>query len=145
LLRVAHEQIDLLFSTQSSSEHVLGLVVRQQDTERVTRAINRLLGHELQHGLLNIAVTSDIAVIAVLGQAMKGVPGILGRLFSAVARRRVSVIAVAQGASELNICFAVPNADAAEVVKAVHEEFFTKAEHDSGLGQSASAGKSASG
>jgi len=34
------------------------------------------------------------------------------------------VIAVAQGATELNICFAVPSARADEVVRAVHQEFF---------------------
>ena len=44
--------------------------------------------------------------------------GILGRLFSAVARTNVSVIAIAQGASELNICFAVAASRANEVVRA---------------------------
>jgi hypothetical protein len=33
------------------------------------------------------------------------------------------VIAVAQGASELSICFAVSAARSAEVVRAVHDEF----------------------
>ena len=54
---------------------------------------------------------------------MKGKCGILGRVFGAVARLEVSVIAVAQGASELSICFAVPVARGAEVVRAVHDEF----------------------
>jgi len=54
---------------------------------------------------------------------MKGTCGILGRVFSAVARREVSVIAVAQGASELSICFAVAASRGSEVVRAVHDEF----------------------
>jgi aspartokinase len=58
---------------------------------------------------------------------MKGTCGILGRLFSAVARTNVSVIAVAQGSSELNICFAVTAARVNEVVKAVHHEFLSRA------------------
>jgi aspartokinase/homoserine dehydrogenase 1 len=58
---------------------------------------------------------------------MKGTCGILGRVFSAVARREVSVIAVAQGASELSICFAVPAPDAAEVVRSIHDEFCSNA------------------
>ena len=61
--------------------------------------------------------------IAVLGSGMKGYCGILGRLFSVVARNNVSVIAVAQGASELNICFAVTNSRVDDVVRAVHQEF----------------------
>ncbi len=127
-LRLAHEHIDVLFSTQSSSENSFGLVLREEDADTVVRAIKRLFRAELKHGVLNpIVVESELAVVAVLGQRMKGVVGILGRLFSAVARRGVSVIAVTQGASELNICFAVPAAAAASVVEAVHEEFLGSA------------------
>jgi aspartate kinase len=123
-LRLGHEHIDVLFSTQSSSEDSLGLVLREQDTEHVVHAIQRLFRTELKHGVLNpVSVHRDVAVIAVLGSGMKGTCGILGRLFSAVARINVSVIAVAQGASELNICFAVEAARANEVLKVVHQEF----------------------
>ncbi len=123
-LRLAHEHMDVLFSTQSSSENALGLVFREQDTEHVLAVIRRLFRNELKHGILNeVSVQRNIAVIAVLGETMKGTFGILARLFGAVARRNVSVIAVAQGASELNICFAVPASAADEVVQAVHQEF----------------------
>jgi len=123
-LRMGHEHVDVLFSTQSSSEDSLGLVLRQADTERVVHALQRLFRTELKHGILNpVTVHRDIAVIAVLGSGMKGTCGILGRLFSVVARNNVSVIAVAQGASELNICFAVTASRVDEVVRAVHQEF----------------------
>lgn len=127
-LRLGHEHIDILFSTQSSSEDTLGLVLREQDTEPVLQAIQRLFRTELKHGVLNpVSVHREVAVVAVLGSGMKGTCGILGRLFSAVARTKVSVIAVAQGASELNICFAVAEARVNEVVRAVHQEFLSKA------------------
>ena len=130
-MRLGHEHIDVLFSTQSSSEDSLGLVLREQDTEHVVHAIQRLFRTELKHGVLNpVSVHRDVAVIAVLGSGMKGTCGILGRLFSAVARSNVSVIAVAQGASELNICFAVPAARANHVVKAVHDEFLSSANRE---------------
>src|SRR6478735_12296794 len=126
-LRLGQEQIEVLFATQSSPEHALGLVLRQEDAERVTRLINTVFRIELAQGvLLPVEVNSQIAVIAVLGESMKGTCGILGRVFSAVARRDVSVIAVAQGASELSICFAVTASGAAEVVRSVHDEFFAK-------------------
>jgi bifunctional aspartokinase / homoserine dehydrogenase 1 len=125
-LRLGHEHIDVLFSTQSSSEDSLGLVLRERDTEHVVHAIERLFRTELKHGVLNpVLVHSDVAVIAVLGSAMKGTCGILGRLFSAVARTNVSVIAVAQGASELNICFAVTASRSNDVIRAVHGEFLS--------------------
>lgn len=123
-LGLGHERIDVLFSTHSSSENALGLVFREQDLERALGIIERVFRTELKHSVVApISVQRDIAVIAVLGETMKGKIGVLARLFSAVARCNVSVIAVAQGASELNICFAVAADSAPVVIHAVHEEF----------------------
>jgi bifunctional aspartokinase / homoserine dehydrogenase 1 len=124
--RLGQEHIETLFATQSSPEQALGLVLRQEDSARVLRLINSIFRVELAQGALNPVQANDVAVVAVLGESMKGTCGILGRVFSAVALRQVSVIAVAQGASELGICFAVPSSSAAEVVRAVHDEFFLK-------------------
>jgi bifunctional aspartokinase / homoserine dehydrogenase 1 len=123
-LRLGQEQTEVLFATQSSPEHALGLVLRKGDAGRVLNLIETVFRIELAQGvLLPAEVNHDIAVVAVLGESMKGTCGILGRVFSAVARRDVSVIAVAQGASELSICFAVPASRSAEIVRAVHDEF----------------------
>lgn len=123
-LRLGQEQTEVLFATQSSPEHALGLVLRSEDTPRVLKLIRTIFRVELAQAVLSpVEVNDDVAVITVLGESMKGTCGILGRVFSAVARREVSVIAVAQGASELSICFAVPALQSAEVVRAVHDEF----------------------
>jgi aspartokinase/homoserine dehydrogenase 1 len=122
-LRMGQEQIEVLFATQSSPEHALGLVLRKEDALRVLKLINVIFRIELAQGVLSPAEIENIEVVAVLGESMKGTCGILGRVFSAVARREVSVIAVAQGASELSICFAVARSRGAEVVRAVHNEF----------------------
>src|SRR6478735_992382 len=123
-LRLGQEQIEVLFATQSSPEHALGLVLRKDDATRVLQLVQSIFRIELAQGVLRPAeINNEIAVVAVLGESMKGTCGILGRVFSAVARCDVSVIAVAQGASELSICFAVAAARGAEVVRAVHDEF----------------------
>ena len=65
----------------------------------------------------------QVGIVVALGEKMKGTPGIAGRLFGALGRRKINVIAIAQGSSELSISFAVKSADVAAAVKAVHEEF----------------------
>lgn len=123
-MRLGQERIDMLFATQSSPEHALGLVLRREDSARMMKLIQTTFRMELAQGILNApAVRDDVAVVAVLGESMRGTFGVLARLFSAVAATRVSVIAVAQGASELSICFAVPSESCADVVRAVHAEF----------------------
>ncbi|HKF23437.1 MAG TPA: aspartate kinase [Candidatus Angelobacter sp.] len=124
-LRLGQEQVEVLFATQSSPEHALGLVLRAEDGPRVLKLIQNIFRIELAQGVLNpVAVDNEIAVVAVLGESMKGTCGILSRVFAAVARCQVSVIAVAQGASELSICFAVPAKSVAQVVRSVHDEFW---------------------
>jgi aspartate kinase len=54
---------------------------------------------------------------------MRGTPGVAARVFGAVARAGVNVIAIAQGSSELNISFCVNETDQAKAVRAVHDEF----------------------
>ena len=128
-LRLGQEQIEVLFATQSSPEHALGLVLRAEDSPRVLKLIHAIFRIELAQGVLQpVEVDNEVAVVAVLGEAMKGTCGILGRVFSAVARCEVSVIAVAQGASELSICFAVPADAASKVVHSVHDEFCAKSD-----------------
>src|SRR5947209_5636115 len=122
-LRMGQEQTEDLFATQSSPEHQHGLVLRKEDSPAVLKMIQNIFRLELAQGVLApVEVDNDVAVVAVLGESMKGKCGVLVRLFAAVAHQPVSVIAVAQGASELSICFAVPAASAADVVSAVHGE-----------------------
>lgn len=72
-LRLGHEHIDVLFSTQSSSEESLGLVLREQDTEHVLQAIQRLFRTELKRGDLNpVSVHRNVAAIAVFGLSDEG-------------------------------------------------------------------------
>jgi aspartokinase len=54
---------------------------------------------------------------------MRGTPGVAARLFGAIARAKVNVVAIAQGSSELNISLVVHESDRETAVRAVHEEF----------------------
>lgn len=122
-LALAGERIHLLLAIHSSQDS-LGLLVRDSDAANILGVIHRRFQTELKHGILSpVTHERNVAAVAVIGEAMKGKPGILAQLFRAVAEKNVSVIAAAQGANELNICFAVPAEAANTVVQAVHEEF----------------------
>jgi bifunctional aspartokinase / homoserine dehydrogenase 1 len=127
LMRLAGEHVDLLFSAQSAQNSLL-FALREADERHVLDVIRHLFRTEFSHAILDpVNVQRNVAVIAVLGEAMKGTPGILARLFSTVAEREVSVMAVAQGASELSICFAVPAPAANQIVQSVHDELCVSA------------------
>ena len=54
---------------------------------------------------------------------MHGLPGIAGRTFSALGKRGINIIAIAQGSSEYNVSFVVEADMMRDAVLAVHKEF----------------------
>ena len=53
---------------------------------------------------------------------MRGVTGIAGRVFTAISRERVNIIAIAQGSSEITIGIIVRLDGLHRAVRAVHAE-----------------------
>ena len=53
---------------------------------------------------------------------MRGTPGIAGRIFTAISRERINIIAISQGSSELTIAIVVRKDGLEKAVRAVHAE-----------------------
>ncbi|MBI3280683.1 MAG: ACT domain-containing protein, partial [Acidobacteria bacterium] len=53
---------------------------------------------------------------------MRGTPGLAGRIFTAISRENINIIAIAQGSSELTISIAVARSGLEKAVQAVHAE-----------------------
>ncbi len=121
--------ISVVMISQGSSEHSICCVVREQDAERASAALNEVFALELQRGFLqDIAVQTGISVLAVVGDGMAGMPGIAARLFDHLGRGRVNVRAIAQGASERNISVAIDTRDASKALRVVHAGFYLSAQ-----------------
>ncbi len=109
---------------QSSSESSIGFTLSEVEAERAVAALRTTFRPEIEAGLVDgVSERHGVAVLAVVGHGMAGTPGIAARVFSALAARRINVIAIAQGSSELNISFVVAEAQAAEAARAVHGAF----------------------
>lgn len=96
------------------------MVVRKGDLDRAITALElNLLGKTIK----KLNINEDVAVIAVVGSAMRGIKGVAARVFSAVSNKDVNVIMIAQGSSELNLAFVVRDDDCDNAVRALHDEF----------------------
>jgi aspartate kinase len=114
----------VLMISQSSSQNDICLAVSAEDAGRTVEALRRTFAADLSEAQLDhIHVKPEVALVAVVGERMRGVPGISGRIFSTLGRERVNVIAIAQGSSEFNISFIVEAAAMPRAVSAIHEEF----------------------
>lgn len=70
-----------------------------------------------------IQVVEKVAIVAVIGSYMRGYPGTAGRVFTALGKKNINIMAIAQGSSELSISFIVKGEDGPEAVRALHGEF----------------------
>lgn len=121
---VAAERASILMISQASSENNLCFVVNTTDAPRVVKALRSSLALELHLGHIDDITQEDsISVVAVVGDRMKGRPGISGRVFGALGEAGVNVIAISQGSSEQNISLIVAEQQAAEAVRAIHRAF----------------------
>ena len=68
---------------------------------------------------------TGLALIAVVGRAMKSNRGTAGRIFASLAHSNVNVKMIDQGSSELNIIIGVSEAEFAPALKAIYDIFVT--------------------
>ena len=76
---------------------------------------------ELQQ-LGTVGIEKGRAIICVVGEGLRGSPGIAGRVFTAINDINVSLIS--QGASSINFTFVIGEERVKEAVIRLHEEFF---------------------
>ena len=68
----------------------------------------------------------DQAIVAVVGDGMKGRPGVAGKVFGALGRHNINISAIAQGASERNISCVIDAAQQVRALNVIHQAFFEK-------------------
>jgi aspartokinase/homoserine dehydrogenase 1 len=120
---VARADVEVLLVSSSSYRQNFCFLVRQEELERSTEALESALALELAHGYLHpIGVDREVGLLAAVGEGMQGKPGLAGRIFTAISRAHVNVIAIAQGSSELTIAVVVRRDGLEKAVRAVHAE-----------------------
>jgi bifunctional aspartokinase / homoserine dehydrogenase 1 len=115
---------DVLLVSQSSSQNDICFVVPAAAAKHSVEALRREFAQDLAHAAVeHITLDESVAIVAVVGERMRGAPGIVGRTFGALGRLNVNIIAIAQGSSECNISFLVAKKDMKTALEAVHREF----------------------
>ena len=128
---VASVRANVLLISQSSSENDICLIVDSAEAPQTLKALRSAFATDLvHHDVEHITINSEIAIVAVVGDKMRGTPGIAGRTFSALGRCGINIIAIAQGSSEYNVSFVVERLAMRDAVAAVHDEFELQAHHE---------------
>ena len=117
---LAEINVNVMMVSSNPSESSISIVVKKTDLDKAVNVLEMsLLGKTVK----KINTTPSVSIIAVIGSGMSGAVGVASKVFSAVEKRNVNVIMIAQGSSELNLAFVVKDNDCKSVIQALHEEF----------------------
>jgi aspartokinase/homoserine dehydrogenase 1 len=122
---LARENVNVILISQASSENSISIAIEENAVEKAQNAIQTDFEKEILNGQINkITIETDLSIVAIVGENMKHSTGIAGKLFSTMGKSGVNIIAIAQGASELNISWVVRNDVLRKTLNVVHESFF---------------------
>jgi aspartokinase/homoserine dehydrogenase 1 len=119
------EGISVILISQGSSEHSICCAVPEAQAERAATVLRAAFARELEEGQIQaVEVDGNLAILAVVGDGMAGMPGIAAKVFNSLGNAAVNVRAIAQGASERNISVVVQGREATRALRAVHASFY---------------------
>jgi bifunctional aspartokinase / homoserine dehydrogenase 1 len=120
----AETRTNVFLVSQSSSQNDICFVISSADEKRALQALRGAFAPEIaEQTVEHVTANSDIAIVAVVGENMRGIPGVAGRTFGALGREGVNIIAIAQGSSEYNISLVVQESSMQRALTALHKEF----------------------
>jgi aspartate kinase len=130
----AELRAEVLLISQSSSQNDICFIVAKAHAQATLDALRREFAQDLAHQVVeHITMDPDIAIVAVVGENMRGTPGVAGRTFHCLGREGVNIIAIAQGSSETNISFVVSDKEVKPALLATHREFGLASSSGSGF------------
>lgn len=122
---LARENVNVILISQASSENSISIAIEENVVEIARNAIQNDFEKEINNGQISkISFETELSIVAIVGENMKHSTGIAGKLFTTMGKSGVNIIAIAQGASELNISWVVRNEDLRKTLNVVHESFF---------------------
>jgi len=122
---LAERNINIILISQASSEHSICLAVEPRSANEAKKSIEKEFSLEIhEHQVDEVIIERDLSIIAVVGENMRETPGIAGRLFQALGKNGVNIVAIAQGSSERNISAVIRKKDESKALNAIHEAFF---------------------
>jgi len=122
---LARVSVNVILISQASSENSISVAIDGHAVEVAESAIRGEFEKEIETGQVSkLAIEGGLSIVAIVGENMKKTTGIAGKLFSTIGKNGINIIAIAQGASELNISWVVKTSELRKTLNVVHESFF---------------------
>jgi bifunctional aspartokinase / homoserine dehydrogenase 1 len=115
---------DILLTSHSSAQNDICLIVPTAQAGPTVESLRSEFAQDLRHELAeHIRIDENAAIVTLVGQNMRATSGLVGRTFAALGKKKVNIIATAQGSSDCNISFVVEKKEVKAALNTAHREF----------------------
>ena len=135
---MSHHGLNVLFITQSSSEHTITVGLKEEDARAAKSVLESEFELELERAMIDeVIIETGMSLMAAVGDGMQERPGVAAKLFGLLGENGINIRAIAQGSTERNVTFVVKTEVAGKALNVIHEGFFlsrNKAAHIFNIG-----------
>ncbi len=120
---VARTGVSVLMISQSSSEQSICFTIPSLHTADVIASLEAEMSLELyRKDIDRIWSRDNVVILSIIGSGMREIPGVSARIFGALGKANINVIAIAQGSSEYSLSLVIDQADSVAAVRSIHDE-----------------------
>lgn len=117
--------INIILISQGASEHSICIGVKFNSAANARNKLEENFADEIAKNHINpVQLVDQTSIIALVGGNMKRHSGISGKMFNALGKNGINVMAIAQGANEKNISAVIKTSDKHKALNVLHEVFF---------------------
>ena len=113
-----------MLTSHSSAQNDICLIVPTAQAGPTVESLRGEFAHDLGHELAeHIRIDENAAIVTLVGQNLRATSGLVGRTFAALGKKKVNILATAQGSSDCNISFVVEKKEVKAALNTAHREF----------------------
>lgn len=122
---LAKNGVSILFVAQSVNDEDISFTVKNTDADTAQFVLNEEFANEVSKSTItSISSLDNLATIAIVGDGIKNINSIEGRVFNTLSRNGINIISIAQGSSKTNISFVINIEYLHQAMSLIHETFF---------------------
>ncbi len=122
---LARNGVSVFLLAQPGENHEFSFAISVNDQQTASRVLNEEFAPELIDGVLTrISFEDNLSTIAVVGEGLKHLKGLNGRILNTLLRAGIKTLACSEGNSDTTASFVVEEKDTVEAIKAIHGLFF---------------------
>ena len=121
----AKNGVSILFVAQSVNDEDISFTVKNTDADTAQFVLNEEFANEVSKSTItSISSLDNLATIAIVGDGIRNINSIEGRVFNTLSRNGINIISIAQGSSKTNISFVINIEYLHQAMSLIHETFF---------------------